>query len=587
MNAILSHSRRVLQIAAALFAFIAFVDCARADIFQWEYINPADPSQGKRQSTTLAPGGAGVDAVPGANLDVRNLTMAYLIGADLRNVYGYQTNLTNADLSQANLTNVYLYFATLSGAHFREANLTDANFHSATLTGADFTSAEVRGASFWGTGLTLTQLYSTASYQAHDLTGIGFGGNDLSGWNFAGQNLTNSNFDDATLSGADFTGAEVRGTSFFKDTFYGGSGITLPQLYSTASYQTHDLTGIGLAGNDMSGGNFAGQNLTKVNFSRAMLTGADFREATLTNADFVLATLTGADFSDAEILGTKFARSSITSAQLYSTANYKARELTKFNLGGNNLSGWNFAAQNLTEAYFGSISTCGNNGPQNSLCFASVGTLLTGADFASANVRGASFDGANLTDADFTGADVREASFSRHDVCPRHNCRLEGGITLSQLYSTASYQAKDLSGITLYRNDLAGGNFAAQCITNANFEGATLTHADFTAADARGAFLYPAGGITTNLIMPDGHIDGLDLDADGLFVVRDYDGDPRDTYLPPKPPIPIRIDEHMAMSPGGTLRMVFDADAWNSTISFAPASRSQSAARSNSRSQMT
>ena len=58
---------------------------AHADIFQWEYINPADPSQGKQQSTTLAPDGAGVDAVPGANLYGRNLTMAYLIGADLTN----------------------------------------------------------------------------------------------------------------------------------------------------------------------------------------------------------------------------------------------------------------------------------------------------------------------------------------------------------------------------------------------------------------------------------------------------------------------------------------------------------------------
>ena len=58
---------------------------ARADIFQWEYINPADPSQGKQQSTTLAPDGAGVDAVPAPILSHRNLTMAYLIGADLTN----------------------------------------------------------------------------------------------------------------------------------------------------------------------------------------------------------------------------------------------------------------------------------------------------------------------------------------------------------------------------------------------------------------------------------------------------------------------------------------------------------------------
>ena len=38
--------------AAILLALCAMA--ARADIYKWEYINPADPSQGKQQSTTLA-----------------------------------------------------------------------------------------------------------------------------------------------------------------------------------------------------------------------------------------------------------------------------------------------------------------------------------------------------------------------------------------------------------------------------------------------------------------------------------------------------------------------------------------------------
>ena len=42
------------------------------------------------------------------------------------------------------------------------------------------------------TGITAAQLYSTASYQAHDLTGIGLDGNNLAGVNLAGQNLTNA-----------------------------------------------------------------------------------------------------------------------------------------------------------------------------------------------------------------------------------------------------------------------------------------------------------------------------------------------------------------------------------------------------------
>ena len=92
-----------LRLCVNLLSLVAFAASARADIFQWEYINPADPSQGKRQSTTLAPDGAGVDAVAGAELSYRNLMMAYLIGADLTGADGGFANLTNADLSQANL----------------------------------------------------------------------------------------------------------------------------------------------------------------------------------------------------------------------------------------------------------------------------------------------------------------------------------------------------------------------------------------------------------------------------------------------------------------------------------------------------
>ena len=41
-------------------------------------------------------------------------------------------------------------------------------------------------------------------------------------------------------------------------------------------------------------------------------------------------------------------------------------------------------------------------------------------------------------------------------------------------------------------------------------------------------------------------------------------------YSVPSSTIPITVDQHLAMGPGGTLRMVFEADAWDSTISFAP-----------------
>jgi hypothetical protein len=216
--------------------------------------------------------------------------------------------------------------------------------------------------------------------------------------------------------------------------------------------------------------------------------------------------------------------------------------LSGIGLGENNLAGGNFAGQNLTNAYFGA---------------------------------------ATLTGADFTDAEVRGASFSD---------TMSYGFTLAQLYSTASYQAKDLSGIGLDGKNLAGGNFAGQNLTGASFynatlagadfshanltnaylNGATLTGANFTAADARGAsYGFFGSEITTNLIQPDGHISGLNLDAGRLLIVRDYDGNPVG-YQAPTGPIPITVDQQFAMGPGGTLRMVFEADAWDSKVSFAP-----------------
>ena len=64
-------------------------------------------------------------------------------------------------------------------------------------------------------------------------------------------------------------------------------GITTAQLYSTASYQAHDLTGIGLDGNNLTGVNLAGQNLTNADFVDATLTNANFSQANLTNANFM------------------------------------------------------------------------------------------------------------------------------------------------------------------------------------------------------------------------------------------------------------------------------------------------------------
>jgi uncharacterized protein YjbI with pentapeptide repeats len=961
MPSVLNRRSRLLQFAAAMISFIAFAGAVRADIFQWEYFNPADPSQGKRQSTTLAPDGAGVDATPSTGLSGRNLTRAYLQNADLTNASASHVNLTEAALTNANLTAAdfsgatftgaelynaeirgadfgiillfdfpvgvsldnsrsYAYYrpigvvgtgitldqlystasyqnhdlqgiglpknsladvnfanqnladahfqgASLVRADFQDANLTNvdfssadltaanlrdanlagvvfrgtrlsqvnfaaqdftevifdeaylesanftgadvraASFYAATLTNADFTGADLRGANFdkgilgcgefhcspTGTGITPGQVYPTASYQQRDLSDVNFMGNDFTGANLAGQNLSNVNFTAATLTNANFTGAEIRGAKFKSsiDCYKGctsGTGISPAQLYSTANYEARDLNGIDFGRNSLAGANFTGQGLTGANFDSATLSDANFEGATLINASFVSATLTGtnfhqanltnanfeyatltntdfsgakiggasfranpylggisltqlystasyqqsdlwgikysgggrlaganfahqdlsnahfdaatltnadfqeanltrayfkgatltdadftdaevrgadfgidipvcemcgsrigtgimlgqlystasykahdlsgitvvgnnlasgnftgqrltdanfsqatvtgADFTDAEIRGASFVRwrgaGGISLTQLYSTASYQTRDLSGVNLSYNNLDGANFAGQNLTDARLGSANLTNADFTDADVRGASLwryegvggislaqlystasyrqldlrgiglsGNNLTSANFSGQNLTGANFGVATLTGADFTGSEIRGASFWRYQGV--------GGISLAQLYSTASYKAHDLSGINLSENDLTGAHLAGQNLTNANIDSATLTGADVSAADARGMYGYFLywDAITTNLIWPNGHIHGLVLDDGGSLVVRDYDGNSR-YYEPALPAIPITIDEQFATARGGTLRMVFEADHWDSTIAFAP-----------------
>ena len=429
----------------------------------------------------LAPDGAGVDAVPGADLAGRNLTMAYLIEDDL----------TGANLGQANFLN--------------------ADFFGTTLADAEFTGTEVRGAILGiimfresppgrfadtfifpgiiriGTGITIDQLYSTASYQTLDLSRINLELNNLAGVNFAGQKLANAVFTSATLINANFSQA----------------------------------------------------NLTNTNFGVAQLTGADLTGADMRGASFYAAALRDADFTDADVRGADFhigggcgewscapTGTGITLAQLYSTASYQDRGLSGASFTGNEFTGGNFATQNLTDASFAAVT---------------------------------------LTDANFTGADVRGADFTPIMYCYK-GCRSGTGITLSQLYSTASYHNFDLRRIGLSYHDLVGGIFAGQNLADANFSYVTLNGENFSRADARGAIFYPdlnsTNAVTTNFIRPDGHINGLDLGINGLLLVRDYDGDAA-TIL-------ITVDQHLTIGAGGTLRMVFEADAWDSTISFAP-----------------
>ena len=512
--------RRFNRWLGVFFAALTLLASARsdADVINW-------------QTGETIPGTEGIVPGPGLTLIDRDLAFADFAGLDLTSARFNESRLQNARFTQANLVRAQLRFAWLANADFTGANIQNAFLRDTTAR-----------------GFTQEQLYSNASYQAKDLSGIDFAFNDLSGWNFAGQNLTGADLVGSTITGADLTDAVI-----VRARLQNLGGFTEEQLYSTASYKSMDLVSVNLSNNDLSGWNFAGQNLRN-----AKLVGG-----TLTNVNLTDAIVQGAELWNTTSRG-------FTKEQLYSTASYKTKDLGSIRLSNNELNGWDFSQQSLVNANFWS-------------------STLIDADFSQANLTNASFESSALTNVDLTDAVVRGASFS---------FVTRSGFTKEQLYSTASYKMKDLGDIYLGSNDLNGWDFSQQNLVDARFFSATLIGADFsqadlsnvrfkgatlTGADLSSAILFRAdfhnvvltgaklslsdlrgatqvdeqlvSAVTRNTIMPDGAILGLALGINDRLIVRDYD-------------LPVIIEQSMSLV-GGTLQiMVIDPD-WTSTIHFA------------------
>ena len=129
----------------------------------------------------------------------------------LTSAFADNENYNGQDVSGQNFSNRSLINSSWVGA-----NATAANFANATLTDADFTDAIIEGANLSGTtlkGFTQEQLYSTASYQNKDLSGVYFGTAKLNGWDFSEQDLTGATFGNVKLQGTDFTAADLRGAT--------------------------------------------------------------------------------------------------------------------------------------------------------------------------------------------------------------------------------------------------------------------------------------------------------------------------------------------------------------------------------------
>ncbi|MDX8414911.1 pentapeptide repeat-containing protein [Intestinicryptomonas porci] len=518
---------------------------------------------------TLTNANLGFATLTNANLGFATLTNADLSGATLTNVYFESATLTNADLSGATLTNVYFESATLTNADLSGATLTNVYFYFATLTNADFTDAVITGANFGNTtseGFTKEQLYRTASYKNKDLSGVDLFSNNLTGWNFAGQNLTNASFYSATLTNADFTDAVITGADFYNTT---SKGFTKEQLYRTASYKNKDLSGVDLGYNDLTGWNFTDVIITGANFGNTTSKGftkeqlystASYKNKDLSGVGLGYNDLTGWNFTDVIITGACFRNTTskgFTKEQLYSTASYKNKDLSGVDLSGNDLTGWDFSSQTLTNANFYSATLTNADLSGATLTNANLGfATLTNADLSGATLTNANLGSATLTNADLSGATLTNANLgfatltnadlsgatltnANLGFATLTNADLSGatltnayfadviitgadfgsttskGFTKEQLYRTASYKNKDLSGVGLSGNDLTGWDFSSQNLTNADFSGARfigktsfgnsvsrtsdLSGANFTNADFSGVsgYIY-LKGVNTN-----------------------------------------------------------------------------------------
>src|SRR5690242_15880017 len=105
--------RGTFVIALVLALVPLLVRQAAADIYQWQWVNPNDHSQGKTQSNVLCPDGAGVVAGPGSVFNGLNLTQAYLFQSNLNNASWFSCTLNDAYFGQANLYQMLLYSSAL------------------------------------------------------------------------------------------------------------------------------------------------------------------------------------------------------------------------------------------------------------------------------------------------------------------------------------------------------------------------------------------------------------------------------------------------------------------------------------------
>lgn len=459
-----------------------------------------------------------------ANISQSDLSGANLGRARLSSAHFQNATLANANFTEATLYGTYFASSNLTGADFTDAYMRSSGFTSATLSQANITHANLREARINGSDMAGSNLsdatLTDATIRNTDLTGANLShvvaeGADFEASRFENADLSGSRFVDASfrlaiMTGANLTDADIRGTDLYRTTQY---GLTLEQIYSTASYKNRDLTGIDFSSNTLSGGYFASQDMTGSQFRVANLSGANLDDASFRDAYLALASLRGASCR-----GTDFTNASFSQATLVDA---------------------DFSSANLSDATFGWSD-------------------ITGADFTDADISGASF---GFLDGSMTAEQIAStANYKRRSMT--------GLYFVDNTLDDWSLASQDLTGTSFDSTELLRVDFR-----DANLKDTLFSNTVLIGADMRGARNYREAGPVhdLNMIRPDGVIDGLDLSllpdwSRHTLVVRDYDGNAELGIGP----MGIHVRRSFAMGPNSILELRWGDNAWDSLITVDP-----------------
>lgn len=242
--------------------------------------------------------------------------------------------------------------------------------------------------------------------------------------------------------------------------------------YANSSWKGCIATGTIFSSYDYSSSTLSYTNYTNADFSNANLTNADFNSAILTNANFTGAILIGAHFGSwdtpTNLSTVNFTNAKINGASFKDSEGLSASQVE---------TTWSYKNKDFTD-------------------------VAVHADISSLD----------LTDFNITGANFNDT-----------NLRKE------QLYSTANYKNKNLSGVGFYTGNYSGWNFVGQNLQNTSWKLSNYDNADVSFADLRGAHCDdpdPASKgifITKNTIMDDGVIKDFSMkSASDSFSIRKY-----------------------------------------------------------------